>query len=64
VFDLIEQENVKVTKDQLSNILNLLEKEKLIELDEEKTAEASKTTAAAAAAAAAAKASETTVPKK
>jgi hypothetical protein len=42
VFDLIEQENVKVTKDQLSNILNLLEKEKLIEAEETKTAEAAK----------------------
>ena len=36
VFDLIEQEKVKVSRDQLSNILNLLEKEKLIELEEEK----------------------------
>ena len=33
---MIEQENVKVTKDQLSNILSLLEKEKLIEMEESK----------------------------
>ncbi|CAF0840856.1 unnamed protein product [Brachionus calyciflorus] len=36
VFDLIEQENVKVNKDQLGKLLNLLEKEKLIEIEEEK----------------------------
>lgn len=36
VFDLIEQENVKVSKDQLGKILHLLEKEKYIELEEEK----------------------------
>jgi hypothetical protein len=35
VFDLIEQENVNVTKDQLAIILTLLEKEKLLELQEE-----------------------------
>lgn len=35
MFDLIEQENVQVNKDQLSKILNLLEKEKLIELEEQ-----------------------------
>ncbi len=35
VFDLIEQENVKVSRDQLGKILNLLEKEKLIEMEEE-----------------------------
>jgi Ca2+-binding EF-hand superfamily protein len=35
VFELISEENVKVTKDQLTIILNLLEKEKLLELEEE-----------------------------
>ena len=35
VFDLIEQENVKVSKDQLGKILTLLEKEKQIEKEEE-----------------------------
>lgn len=35
VFDLVEQENVKVTKDQLGKILTLLEKEKQIEKEEE-----------------------------
>ena len=35
VFDLIEQENVNVTKDQLAIILTLLEKEKLLELQED-----------------------------
>lgn len=36
VFELIEQENVQVTKDQLGKILHLLEKEKLIEMEEQK----------------------------
>ncbi len=58
MFDLIEQENVKVTKDQLSNILNLLEKEKLIEADETKTAEAAKVIKNAGASS-----SSSTVPK-
>ena len=40
MFDLIEQDNVKVSKKQLGKILSILEKEKLIELEEEK-AEAS-----------------------
>jgi LETM1 and EF-hand domain-containing protein 1 len=44
VFDLIEQEKVKVSRDQLSKILNLLEKEKLIELEEEKKELANKQT--------------------
>ncbi len=35
VFDLIEQENVKVTKAQLSNLIKLLETEKVIEFEEE-----------------------------
>lgn len=35
VFELISEENVKVTKDQLTIILNLLEKEKILELEEE-----------------------------
>jgi hypothetical protein len=39
VFDLIEQENVNVTKDQLAIILTLLEKEKLLELQEEQKAQ-------------------------
>jgi hypothetical protein len=33
VFDLIEQENVQVSKDQLAKLLNLLEKEKIIEME-------------------------------
>ena len=36
MFDLIEQDNVKVSKKQLGKILSILEKEKLIELEEEK----------------------------
>jgi hypothetical protein len=32
---LIEQENVKVTKAQLSNLIKLLETEKVIEFEEE-----------------------------
>lgn len=35
VFDIIEQENVKVTKDQLSKLITLLQKEKNIEFEEE-----------------------------
>ena len=35
VFDIIEQENVKVDKVQLGKILILLEKEKIIEMQEE-----------------------------
>ena len=45
VFELIEQEKVQVTKDQLGKILHLLEKEKHIEMEEQKvkeTLEASK----------------------
>lgn len=33
---MIEQENVKVTKDELSKILSILEKEKLVEMEETK----------------------------
>ncbi len=39
VFELIEQENVQVNKDQLGKILHLLEKEKLIEMEENKMKE-------------------------
>jgi hypothetical protein len=35
VFDLIEQENVNITKTQLSRILSILEKEKQIETQEQ-----------------------------
>lgn len=35
VFDLIEQENVEVSKSHLSKLLTLLEKEKIIEFDQE-----------------------------
>ena len=35
VFDIIEQENIKVDKVQLGKILILLEKEKIIEMQEE-----------------------------
>jgi len=35
VFDIIEQENIKVDKVQLGKILILLEKEKIIEMQED-----------------------------
>lgn len=35
VFDIIEQENVKVTKSQLGKLVTLLQKEKVIEFEEE-----------------------------
>lgn len=35
VFDLIEQENVNITKTQLGRILSILEKEKQIETQEQ-----------------------------
>lgn len=35
MFDLIEQENVEVSKSHLSKLLTLLEKEKIIEFDQE-----------------------------
>ena len=43
MFDLIEQENVKVTKEQMGKLLTLLEKEKLIEIQEEQQEKAAKT---------------------
>lgn len=46
VFDLIEQDNVKVSKKQLGKILSILEKEKLIELEEEKAEASAKETKA------------------
>lgn len=42
VFDMIEQENVKVTKEQMGKLLTLLEKEKLIEIQEEQQEKAAK----------------------
>ena len=36
MFDIIEQENVKVDRKQLGKILTLLETEKMLELEEEK----------------------------
>ncbi len=45
---MIEQENVKVTKDDLGKILSLLEKEKLIEMEENKNSEAAAAAAVAA----------------
>jgi hypothetical protein len=45
VFELIAGENVKVTKNQLGKILDMIEKEKLIELEEEQK-EAQRTTTA------------------
>jgi len=33
---MIAEENVKVTRDQLGKLLSLLEKEKIVEMDEEK----------------------------
>jgi hypothetical protein len=35
VFDIIEQENVKITKDQLAKLLVVLKKEKVLENEEE-----------------------------
>lgn len=34
VFDIIEQENVQVTKAQLAKLITLLQKEKVIEFEE------------------------------